>query len=326
MINMCPARLAIDVHGGDFGAETLIKGVISALDERREPFIVHLCGDKNIINHTLNSLKFSEKIEDNRLIIEHCPQSMSSRDIPSRVWKSKSDSSIVRCISLQKEGKVNGSLSAGDTRILMGASIFILGRLKNVTRPALAAFIPTTSHRPSLLIDVGANLNCRTDHLVAFGKMGYQYVKNLFSIENPSVALLNIGKEPSKGTRTIVDAGNVLTDECGGYGGFIEGGRVLAGDADVIVCDGFAGNVLLKACESFYCLSMAVLGKNRELISIMKKQIAILNPENYGAAPLLGIKGTVFKAHGSSSSRAIANAILMAIKAIEQNVSSLLNC
>lgn len=316
---MVPSRLAIDVMSGDYGSSVIIQGIIEARRLCREQFVVHLCGDAKRIHESFNNLGVSKKEYGSDLVIEHCWENISSQDIPSRVWKNKVNSSIIRCISLQKEGYVDASISAGDTGILMGAAIFILGRLESVARPALAAFLPTTRPRPSLLLDVGANLNCRVNHLVTFGLMGYRYYKNFFGIKTPRVALLNIGKEPSKGTNVIIEAGKELRKTCIGYMGFIEGSGVLLGEADVIVCDGFMGNVLLKACESFHLLAQTVLGQNKKLMEQIFDNMAILNPENYGAVPLVGIKGTVLKAHGWSSSKAIANAIVTALTAVKKN-------
>lgn len=312
--------LAVDVQGGDYGSPVLIEGVLTALRQSKTSLSIYLCGDEHAIRETLHSLDASDAESAGNLIIEHCPQIIGSDDIPSRVWKNKRQSSIIRCISLQKEGVVQASLSAGDTRILISAAIFLLGRYKGVSRPALAAFLPTTSFRQVLLLDVGANLDCRVEHLVSFGLMGYEYVKHFFSMENPSVALLNVGEESSKGTKTIIEAAKILAGKCRGYHGFIEGDRVLAGDADVIVCDGLIGNVLLKACESFHMLTESVLDGNQKLIDTLKSKMSILNAENYGAVPLLGLQGVVLKAHGSSSSKAITQALLTAVQAVEQRV------
>jgi glycerol-3-phosphate acyltransferase PlsX len=201
----------------------------------------------------------------------------------------------------------------------MGAAIFILGRIRGVHRPALAAFVPTTEKRASLLLDVGANLNCKVGHLVTFGIMGYSYTKEFFEMPSPRVALLNVGEEPYKGTRTIFEANKELARSCKGYIGYVEGSGVLRGDADVVVCDGFVGNVLLKAYENFHLLAERVFGQTEQVIKQIKAGMEVLNPENYGAVPLLGIHGTVLKAHGSSSSKAIANAVLTALAAIKKN-------
>jgi glycerol-3-phosphate acyltransferase PlsX len=315
---MQPSRIAIDVMSGDYGPEVIIRGIKEARRLSPEPFVAYLCGDEKKVRETLDNAGLSAGEQGNGLIIEHCWETVAAYEPPSRVWKNKVNSSIIRCISLQQQGLAEASLSAGDTRILMGAALFILGRLKGVGRPALAAFLPTTRNRASLILDVGANLNCKVGHLVTFGKMGYSYVKNFFGINQPKVALLNIGKERTKGTRNISEADKEFKRWGGSYIGFIEGSGVLLGEADVIVCDGFVGNVLLKACESFHVLAETVVGTEGPLAEQIREKLSILNPENYGAVPLLGIKGSVLKAHGWSSSKAIANAILAALTAVKQ--------
>jgi phosphate acyltransferase len=318
---MRPIRLAVDVMSGDNGSRVIINGIMEARRLIYEPFTAHLCGDAPKIRALLKEAGISEQEEKGRLFIEHCSDRVVPGDTPSRVWKTKADAPNIKIVTLQKQGMVDASISAGDTGILMGAALFILGRQKGALRPALAAFLPTTGKRPVLLLDVGANLNCRADHLVSFGVMGYSYVKKYFGLAAPRLKLLNIGVEPTKGTTTLQEAGQKLEKLCKGYAGFIEGSGVLQGEADVVVCDGFAGNVLLKAAESFHLLAKSVLAKNAGLMEkIHGAMDGVLNPENYGAVPFLGIHGIVLKAHGGSTARAIANAILTAMITVRRNV------
>jgi glycerol-3-phosphate acyltransferase PlsX len=318
---MRPIRLAIDVKSGDNGSKVIINGIFEARRLIHDPFSTYLCGDAEKTRSLLKDIGVSEKEERGRLFIEHCSDTVMPGDIPSRVWKTKADAPIIRIVTLQKAGRVDASISAGDTGTLMGAALFILGRQKGALRPALAAFLPTTGKRKVLLLDVGANLNCRVDHLVAFGIMGYSYVKKYCSIRIPRLKLLNIGVEPTKGTKVLFEAGQKLEKQCKGYGGFIEGSGVLQGEADVVVCDGFTGNVLLKACESFHLLAKSVLTRNSKLMEEIHGSIdGVLNPENYGAVPFLGIQGIVLKAHGHSTARAVANAILTAVTSVRKNV------
>ena len=316
---MQPVRLAIDAASGDHGPAVVVQGVLEA--RRRAPgsFTAILCGGRDAIEHAL--IENGTNSADSTITIEHCPDMATSTENPSRVWKSRPHSSVVRCVSLQSDGTVDASISAGDTGILMPAALFILGRLQGVSRPALAAFLPSTGERPVLVLDVGANLDCRVEHLVDFGIMGSDYYGRYCSVETPRVALLNIGHEATKGTRTITEAGKILGHRCKGYVGFIEASQVLGAYADVVVCDGFAGNVLLKACESFYRLAERVLGsRDKTVLDSIKKNMAILNSENYGSAPILGVRGLVFKAHGNSSANAIAQAIIMTVTAAQHNV------
>lgn len=309
---MEPVRLAIDVVGGDHGSEVVLRGTIEAKNQSNVAFSPRLCGNKEQIESIIKNLSSSERSIAQQFEIEHCPEIITNYDTPSRTWKAKKNSSIIRCISLQKEKSVDASISAGDTGTLLSAAVFILGCSENVERPALAAFIPTTQDRSTLLLDVGANLNCRVNQLVSFGLMGFDYYRKFFEVDTPRVFLLNIGRESFKGTRTLQETDRILKKQCIGYKGYIEGSQVLSGEADIIVCDGFSGNVLLKACESFHRLVESVLSDDEKVLGVIKKKMAILNSENYGAVPLLGIKGTVLKAHGCSSSMAIAQAILTA--------------
>lgn len=313
-------RLAIDVQSGDYGPEVIIAGVLEAQHLRENPFSAYLCGDEPEIRRILKDHDAENGI-GHTIFIEHCSQCIFPEERKSRVWKTHTDASIVRCIQLQKEGVVDGSVSAGDSGILLGAALFILGRSEGVLRPALGAVLPTAQQvRSVLILDVGANLNCREEQLFSFGMMGFEYMRRNYDITAPKVALLNIGKEVSKGTQIIRGASEMLKNECPSYQGFVEGSDVLSGCVDVVVCDGFAGNVLLKACESFHTLTASILKDHRELIDEIRKYMTMLNPENYGAAPFLGIRGTVLKAHGWSSSRAIASAILAALYAASHNV------
>jgi glycerol-3-phosphate acyltransferase PlsX len=230
------------------------------------------------------------------------------------VWKDKAASSIVRCVALQKEGQADASMSAGDTGILIGSALFILGRAEGVSRPALAAFIPTPV-KPVLVMDVGANVSCRAEHLAGFVELGCAYISRLFGRSDVRAGLLNVGTEPAKGPDEVREAARLLEGNKN-YIGFIEGNKVFSGEADVVVCDGFVGNVLLKTSESFYSLITGFLADSREMFEILSEKMDALNPENYGAAPLLGINGTVLKAHGGSSVRSIKNAALTALKAV----------
>jgi glycerol-3-phosphate acyltransferase PlsX len=307
-------RLAIDVESGDFGPQVIISGLIEACKTSRTQFKALLCGNRDRILSILDAVD-ADRVRQNFEIV-HCTDTIMTDEVRARVWKKRVDSSIIRCIALQKDGIVDASVSAGDTAILLGASLFILGRSDGAIRPALAAFLPTIKKKPVLLLDVGANLNCRAEHLVSFALLGQSYVCRYLENTTPAVALLNVGKEPIKGPRSVCEAGEILEKRCQGFYGFVEGNGVLSGDVDIVVCDGFAGNILLKACESFYALAQSMLGKKSDYV---KSHMATLDPENYGAVPFLGIKGTVMKAHGGSSSRAIANAILASIKAVERN-------
>jgi glycerol-3-phosphate acyltransferase PlsX len=313
-------RLAVDAEGGDFGADVVVRGVLAARQAVSAPFVTYLCGHEARLRGVLDDLRGEAggvAFDRSEFIIEHCPDVITAEDHRTTVWKNKKYSSTVRCVSLQKDGLADASVSAGDTGILIGSALFILGRSEGVARPALAAFIPTPV-KPVLIMDVGANLNCRAEHLAGFAGLGCSYVGRVLGLQKPRVALLNIGTEPNKGPKSVRDAAELLRDN-ENYVGFIEGNKVFSGDADVVVCDGFIGNVLLKTCESFYSLTAEFLADSREAFETLSGKIDALNPENYGAVPFLGINGTVLKAHGGSSVRSIRNAVLTAVKAVNNN-------
>jgi glycerol-3-phosphate acyltransferase PlsX len=316
-------RLAVDVESGDFGCRVTIKGVLDAMESSGSPPQVFLCGNEAAIGRVLAEEGDAAQRFRDSIAIVHCPERIGALD-RQRIWawRHRANASIIRCITLQKEGKVDASVSAGDTAILMSAALFILGRRKGAPRPALAAFLPTMQRKPVLLLDVGANLKCRKEHLAAFAFMGLEYISSMYEKKFPSVALLNVGKEKVKGFTSIRDADKLLRKKCSEYIGFIEGNQVLSGVADVVVCDGFAGNALLKTCESIHLLIAAVIERERpELLKEVQRHTSVLDPENYGAVPFLGIKGIVLKAHGGSSPKAIASAVCAAERSARLNQS-----
>ena len=314
-------RLAVDVESGDFGCRVMVKGVLDAMQSTEAPLQVSLCGNQAAIGRALaedeeTAARFRESID-----IVHCPERVPALDHRKLwAWRHRANASIIRCITLQKEGAADASVSAGDTAVLMGAALFILGRRKGAPRPALGAFLPTMQKKPVFLLDVGANLKCRKEHLTAFAFMGLEYISSRYGKKIPSVALLNVGKERIKGSASIRDADRLLRKRCPEYIGFIEGDQVLSGDADVVVCDGFSGNALLKTCESIHMLVAAVIKSEKpELVAEIQRYTAVLNPENYGAVPFLGVRGIVLKAHGGSSQKAIASAVMAAEEAVRSN-------
>jgi glycerol-3-phosphate acyltransferase PlsX len=315
-------RLAVDVESGDFGARVTVKGVLDALQKSDIRMHIYVCGNRSKIKRILaEEGEPRSRFRDN-LEIVHCSErvvALKQRRV--RAWKDAQNASIIRCITLQKEGIVEASISAGDTAMLLGGALFILGRRKNAIRPALAAFLPTTGNHGALLLDVGANVICRKEHLVSFAMMGREYVAAMSGIVKPRIAMLNVGSEQVKGTSVIGEADKILRRKCPGYAGFIEANQVFSGGADVIVSDGFAGNVLLKTGESFHSLLKSVFEKRQDILAGLREEMAILDSESYGAVPFLGIKGIVLKAHGRSSARAITSAIFAAQAAVLRNRS-----
>jgi len=316
-------RVAVDVTGTDRGTPAVVAGVLTALQLLPGRFSVHLCGRQGEIEKQLDASNDSSL--RSHITVVDCPQGVTPEDNPATVWKRKTGSPTIRCISLQAEGAVDASICAGDTALLMPAAHFLLGCRDNVSRPALAAILPAVEREQTLLLDVGANLNCRSEHLMHFARLGGEYVSRFYGISQPKIALLNVGTEHKKGPAFLGEVRNRLQREHPGFCGYVEGSHVLSGKADVVVCDGFTGNVLLKACESFYLLAEAILSDDQNLLGAVRSKMTVLNAENYGAAPLLGVKGIVFKAHGNSSSRAITNAILKTVHAVCRQREPFLN-
>lgn len=315
---MAPIRIAVDSAGGDYGTPVVVDGVLRARVQWPGAFEAVLCGDRADIAAALESLGASLSVDG--ISVEHCPDTIGPEDLPSRAWRKRERSSIVRCVSLQRDRQVDASVGAGDTGVLMAAANFILGRTEGAGRAALAATVPTTSGKPALLLDVGANVDCRAEHLLSFGEMGCQYMQRFYGLKRPRVALLNVGEEPTKGPRRVAEAAGLLQQYIPGYAGYVEGSQVLSGDADVIVCDGFVGNAMLKVCESFYALTESVLSGQPEVLSTVTQSMSILNAESYGAVPFLGIDGIVLKAHGNSTPHAIANAVGTTIDVVRRGV------
>ncbi len=309
-------RIAVDADGGDGGTPVVVQGVLEARRLWGDAFSVVLCGDRTSIESQLASCGGPDTRE--WLSVLHCPAANATAQAPSQVWRRQPDSSIVKSIALQRDGEVDATVSAGDTGVLMATSVFLLGRQEGVARPALAATVPTALGARALLLDVGANINCRAEHLVSFAELGAAFMHRYYSTARARVALLNVGEEHFKGTQAIGDANAVLKERMAGYQGYIEGARVLSGDADVIVCDGFAGNVMLKVCESFYALTGKVLAADPELLANVTRRMAVLNAENYGAVPFLGVVGVVLKAHGRSSAHAVTSAVGTTISVVKQ--------
>lgn len=311
-----PIRIAVDVASGDFGAPVVIAGVLEARRRWQGQFRAVLCGDRRVLERELATQGLSDTGAE--ITIEHCPESVGPDDIPSQAWRKRRGSSVVRCVSLQREGAVDATVSAGDTAVLMASAVFLLGRRRGVARPALAASMPTSAGKPVLVLDVGANVDCRPEHLVSFAQLGLAYAQRQFELKQPRVALLSVGSEQGKGSKTVNAVHAALRRKCREYVGYVEGSRVLSGDCDVVVCDGFAGNVLLKVCDSLFELVESVLATDPALLESARRRMAVLSAESYGAVPLLGIHGVVFKAHGNSSARAIASAVGTTITAVKR--------
>lgn len=315
-------KIAIDAMGGDFGPTPIIEGVILALREKDfEPILV---GKKDEILPLIPA-GFKDKVS----IIE-ADDVISMHDKASDALKRK-ESSIFKAVELVKDGKASAVVSAGHSGASMSLATLRIGRIKGISRPAIATLMPTSTGGSSLVLDVGANVDCKAEHLVQFAIMGEAYAKDVMKIKNPRVGLLSNGEEESKGNEITKEAFNLLKD-MPNFIGNVEGNNIFDGNCDVIVCDGFIGNIVLKTSEgvadsiSYFiktnikrspiAIAGAVLMK--KVFKLLKKRV---DYAEYGGAPLLGVEGCVIIGHGKSNSKAIKNAIFQAINFINSGVN-----
>ncbi|HEV7216629.1 MAG TPA: phosphate acyltransferase PlsX [Chloroflexota bacterium] len=315
--------VALDAMGGDLAPAAAIEGALDAL--RRFTIPTLLVGDQAAIQAELARLG-----TPNGLPIVHATETIGMDEHAATVVRRRRDSSMHVCCRLVKEGRAAAAVSAGNSGAFFGVAMFTLGRVPGVDRPALATIFPT-SGAPVLLLDVGANTEVKPQHLVQFALMGSIYVERVLRRGRPSVALLSNGEEEEKGPLVVQEAHQRLAHLGLNFIGNIEGKDVPRGKADVVVCDGFAGNVLIKTAEG---VAETMLGLLRtELSSSLRTKLlaaglrpafrrvrAKLDYAEYGGAPLLGIQGVAIVAHGRSNANAIANAIRVAREAVDNGV------
>ncbi|MBW2467592.1 MAG: phosphate acyltransferase PlsX [Deltaproteobacteria bacterium] len=319
-------RIALDAMGGERGPEEMVAGAIQAVDE--SDLDVALIGDENILNGILH--KYPQAFS--RLNIVHASQTVSMDESPFEAIRKKKDSSISKAFDQIKNGAADAVVSAGNSGATMASAIKYLGRLENILRPGIASIFPTLK-KPLVMLDVGANVDCRPQHLFQFGVMGAAFSNNLFNIQKPSIGLLSIGEEGGKGNVLVKSAHELFRKSSLNFIGNVEGRDIFQGDVDVIVCDGFVGNVCLKVSEG---LAEAIISMLRTEMSksLMAKTGYLLAKQafanfgkrvdyaEYGGAPLLGVNGTGIICHGRSNAKAIKNAIRVAAEMIRSGVNS----
>ncbi|WP_107788645.1 phosphate acyltransferase PlsX [Campylobacter concisus] len=318
-------RIAIDAMGGDFGADPIISGVIDALKETE--FKAVLVGDSNVIKPLIpqSYLKNIEFLEASEVI--------SMADGATDALKRK-DSTIYKAIELLKNKEVDAVVSAGHSGATMSLATLRIGRLKNIFRPAIATLMPNSKESATLVLDVGANVDCRSEHLFQFAIMGEAYAKEILGRKEPKVGLLSNGEEESKGNEVSKEAFK-LVSRLDSFVGNAEGNQIFDGSIDVMVCDGFMGNILLKTSEGVADAIGKIIKKQikksplaiagsvlmRKVFKTLKKQVSY---DEYGGAPLLGVNGCVIISHGKSNSKAIKNAIFQAIKFANSNINKVI--
>ncbi len=318
--------------GGDDAPAVVVEGAVRAVQQASKPLRVLLFGPEAELRAALAAQTVAAE-QASAIEIIDAPEVISMAEAPVAAVKAKRNSSIHRGLAAHRQGRADAFLSAGNTGAVMAASLFILGRLPGVARPSLTTYYPTT-RGVCLVLDVGSNMDCKPEHLLQFAQMGAIYAQRLLKVEQPAVGLLNVGEEPGKGNELVKAAYALLqqTPELH-FVGNIEGRDILHHRADVVVCDGFVGNVVLKLGESIMTALMKMINQEMADLGLAPEQQQAarhvfgslqrrFNPEEYGGgAPLLGIDGTVFVGHGSSTARAIERLILTAARAAALNLT-----
>lgn len=308
-------RIALDAMGSDRHPAVEVEGAVQALRELADDFTLVLVGDGDRIGAEL--ARCGEAPGD-RLEVVHAPERIEPREAPATAVRRKPGSSIVRGLLLHREGKADAFVSAGSTGAVMAASLLILRPLPGVDRPAVATALPTAA-APVVLIDAGANVDSKPAHLVQFARLGAVYAQHVLGRSDPRVGLLNIGEEPEKGNELAVEAHRLLRQSGLNFVGNIEGRDIIGGGADVVVSDGFVGNVLLKFYESVAGFVSRLLVRelgDSPARARLDPLIRLLDYTEYGGAPLLGVNGVSIICHGNSPPRAIRNAIGAACQAV----------
>ncbi len=310
-------KIAIDAMGGDNAPRAIVAGSVQAAQELGVGII--LVGIEQLVRQELDKHPSARALP---LEIRNATEVVDMHDSPATVFRRKKDSSIRVANELVKSGEASAVISAGHTGAAMSTSLFVLGRIEGVERPAIATFMPTITGT-SILLDMGANVDCKPNHLLQFAVMGDVYAKYLLKNPNPRVGLLSIGEEETKGNELTKEAFKLLSETSLNFIGNVEGRDVMFGKADVIVCDGFIGNVVLKVSEAVAEAIGMFLRKDIEKSLISKLGYLLMRPAfsslrrrvdyaEYGGAPLIGINGISIISHGRSSSEAIKNAIRVA--------------
>ena len=313
-------KIAVDMMGGDDAPGIVLDAVKKAVEDFKDLEII-LFGDESQYN-----------LSHERIEFRHCTEKIEMEDEPVRAIKRKKDSSMVKMAEAVKSGEADGCVSAGNTGALMSAGLFIVGRIKGVARPALVVTLPTTDGKGFVFLDVGANADAKAEHLLQYAQLGNIYAQKIRGIQNPSVSLLNIGTEAAKGNSLTKKASDLFEkNQSFNFTGNIEAKTLMDGNVDVVVTDGYTGNMVLKNLEGTAksigkMLKETIMSsfKNKLAGAVLKKDLDTfakkMDYSEYGGSVLLGLDGTVVKAHGSSNAKAFYSAIRQAKIAGEENI------
>lgn len=317
-------KIAVDAMGGDHAPVEIVRGAVNASSECGIPVI--LVGDKSSIESELSKCHGSTS----GIEIVHASEIVHMDEHPANAIRKKPDSSIVVCANLVKSGEAQAMISAGNTGAAMAVATLKLGRIEGVIRPAIGSLMPNLKSR-CVMLDAGANVDCSVENMLQFAIMGNAYAERVFKLERPRIGLLSIGEEPSKGNE-LTKATNVRLSEMHlNFIGNVEGKEIFRGAADVVVCDGFDGNVILKVTEGMAEFFLSALNGEMNKNIVYRIGAAIIRPAfmrmmnrldyaEYGGAPLLGVNGVCIIGHGRSDARAVRNAIRAAADAVENDV------
>ncbi len=322
-------KIAVDAMGGDFAPQTIVEGAVAAAREFAVPVI--LVGDEAVVRREAGKYPGSDSLP---ITFAHAPETVGMDESPLTPIRKKKNSSIKVAFDLLKKGEASGLVSAGNSGAVLATAVFVLEKLKGVDRPAIGTIFPTLKGW-TLLLDAGANVDCKPFHLVQFAIMGEAYSKHVLKKPRPLVGLLSNGEEESKGNELIRETNAILRESSVGYIGPVEGRDIFNGRADVVICDGFVGNAALKICEGLAEAIGSMIREEvknslrakigylfaRDAVNAIKKK---LDYSEYGGAPLLGVDGVVIIGHGRSSGKAIKNAIHLAHEFAQISLPTLL--
>lgn len=316
-------NLALDAMGGDYAPDAVIQGAVEAVSEL--DVHVTLVGNERIVRRVLDRHPPTPQIS-----IHHCEEVVEMHESPMKALRTKKDSSILVAFKLVKEKQAQAVISAGNSGAMLAAGLLVLGRMRGVERPAIAGIFPTEKG-PVVLLDVGANVDCRPGHLYQFGVMAQAFSSGCLGVQEPKIGLLNIGEEGGKGNEQVRLAHELFRESRLNFVGNVEGRDIFTCQADVVVCDGFVGNVALKVTEGLVDAMTRQMEKELAQLpagqvtpskeaSLFKKLKQKFDYEEYGGAPLLGINGVGVVCHGGSSPKAIRNAVKLAAQYVGNQV------
>ncbi len=321
-------RIGLDGMGGDYAPSETVKGAVEAAAQLREEDVIYIFGNEDQIREELEKCKYT----GDRVQVVGTTEVITNEDSPVKAVRRKKDSSMVVGLNYLKEEKVDVFISAGNTGALMSGALLTLGRIRGIDRPALATLLPPMKGtKPMFLMDSGANSECKPSNLMEFAVMGSVYMNKVMGIDSPTVGLINIGAEATKGNTVTKAAYELLSQGNLNFAGNVEARDLPESPADVVVCDGFTGNIILKYTEGMAMAFMHILKDKLSsgvqaklgaalLMSKLKDFKKMFDYSEYGGAPFLGVKGAVLKMHGSSNANAVKNTIVKSVAYVENEV------